>query len=75
MPAFSTRAEALETLGAVRDCAERLPVAGMYDLEVVSAAITRLSYVIGSAPLVDPHEAAGAHRYRQVHQLQPIEEQ
>jgi hypothetical protein len=47
----------------------------MYDLEVVSAAITRLSYVIGSAPLVDPHEAAGAHRYRQVHQLQPIEEQ
>jgi hypothetical protein len=71
---FSTTAEALAALAAVRAIVERLPVQADEQLHRILAPLHLLEAAIAAAQLVDPDGAKGTANYRRVHGLPPVEE-
>lgn len=75
MATFSTRAEALAAVATARDAVERLPVSSLQAMGPVLGAVAHLEAAISATEMVEPERAAGTHRFRQVHDLGPINEE
>lgn len=73
MSTFATKAEALAACHALRETLGRLPGASSAEMEYVTAAVQHVEQALGAFAEVDPADAGGTHRYREVHGLPAIE--
>ena len=73
MSTFATRSEAEGAIGHLRTVLERLPVAGSPELARVLGGAEALAGLLRSTDLVDPGQAAGTIRHREIHGLEPLE--
>ena len=71
MTSFSSKMDAEGPLAAVLDVIERLPAGGQDHLANAAGAVSALR---GAIQAVEPSEASGTSRYRQVHGLEPLED-
>jgi hypothetical protein len=74
MTSFSSKMDAEGPLAAVLDVIERLPAGGQDHLANAAGAVSALRGAIQAVPVVEPSEASGTSRYRQVHGLEPLED-
>jgi hypothetical protein len=70
---FAGPAEVIAHLEAALEAAQRLPVTGADDLNLVVDPIVRVALAVRHFPVVEPQLAVGTRRYRERHGLAPIE--